>query len=74
MEPQVKTPQPRTHHEFDKMKVNYIKEIPITPDDPKAGDRARSAAYAYGRRNGQQFCGAIETFRGKDYMVIRRVK
>jgi hypothetical protein len=67
-------PQPRAKYDFGEMSVNDVKDVRIPDDDPEAGDRARCAAYAYGRRNDQQFCGAVTTRRGKNYMQIRRVK
>ena len=70
----MKIPQPRTHHNFHEMGVDDLKKVRIPDDDPNAGERARCAAYAYGRRNKRQFCGAVETQRGKKYMIIRRVK
>jgi len=70
----MKMPQPRAKYEFDGMKVDDVKKVHISDTDPKAGDRARWAAYAYGRRNNQQFCSAVTTERGKNYMLIRRIK
>ena len=67
-------PQPRAKYGFGEMQVNDVKKVRIPDDDLGAGDRARCAAYAYGRRNDQQFCGAAEVQRGKSYMLIRRVK
>ena len=67
-------PQPRAKYGFDDMQVNDVKDIRIPDEDPEAGDRARCAAYAYGRRNDQRFCGAVAIRRGKNYMQIRRVK
>lgn len=66
-------PQPRAKYAFDKMKVNDVMKVKVPDDDSSAGDRARTAAYAYGRRNSQKFCGAHETVRGKTVMLIRRV-
>ncbi len=66
-------PQPRAKYGFEEMKVNDVKKVRIPDDDLQAGDRARCAAYAYARRNSWKFCGAVETSRGKSYMLIRRV-
>ncbi len=67
-------PQPRAKYNFGDMEVNEVKRIHIPYDDLGAGDRARCAAYAYGRRNDLEFCGATAMQRGKHYMLIRRVK
>lgn len=67
-------PQPRKKYDFHKMSVNDRKKFLIPDEDPEAGARARCAAYAYGRRNNQTFCGCVEIQRGKTYMLIRRVK
>ena len=67
-------PQPRAKYNFEAMAVNDVKRVTITSDDPEVGVRARCAAYAYGRRNNQEFCGAVVVFRGKEVMAIRRVK
>ncbi len=66
-------PQPRLQYGFEDMIQNDVKKIAITNDDPTAGVRARGAAYAYARRNGWRFCGAVERIGDKKWMVIRRV-
>jgi len=67
-------PQPRAKYNFAQMEVNDVKHVTITEDDPEIGVRARCAAYAYGRRNNQDFCGAVVMYRGKEAMAIRRIK
>ena len=64
-------PQPRNQYHFESMELDEVRRY---PDDGTSGKRALTAAYAYARRNGLQFCGATETKRGKDYMLIRRVR
>ena len=66
-------PQPRNKYDFDQMKKNDVKKVHVPDDDTNAGQRALCAAYAYGRRNNQKFCGATDVQRGKTYMLIRRV-
>ena len=67
-------PQPRAKFNFSTMKLDGIKRIAVPEDDTGAGQRALSAAYAYGRRNGWGFCGAHVEEGGKTYMLIRRIK
>ncbi|MHB0965316.1 MAG: hypothetical protein ACYC36_02570 [Bellilinea sp.] len=67
-------PQPRIKYGFEAMKIDEVKRVPITANDPDAGIRARCAAYAYGRRNGQQFCGAVMNYNDEPVMAIRRIK
>jgi hypothetical protein len=67
-------PQPRPKYDFHELGVDDMKKFPIPHEDPTAGSRVLGAAYAYGRRNNQKFCGCAETQRGKMYMLIRRVK
>jgi hypothetical protein len=64
-------PQPRASYRFALMKVDEVYKV---RDEDGAGKKALAAAYAYGRRNGWKFCGAQDTKRGIDYMLIRRVK
>lgn len=70
----MEAPQPRAKYGFETMKVNDVMKVKIPDDAPDTGEKARTAAYAYGRRNNQKFCGAHETIRGKKFMLIRRVK
>jgi len=67
-------PQPRIKYDFHEMKKGDVKKIHIPDANPVAGERARCAAYAYGRRNNMQFCGSVEVQRKRNYMVICRVK
>lgn len=67
-------PQPRNKYYFHTMKVDDVMKIPLSGDDDLSGIQARTAAYAYGRRNDQEYCGAVETVRGKKQMLIRRVR
>ena len=67
-------PQPRKKYTFATMKRGDVVNIRIPEDDPKAGVRARCAAYNYGMRNGKVFCGAVGLVRKKPVMMIRRVK
>ena len=67
-------PQPRHHYEFGLMEVQEVKRILVPDDDPTAGMRARGAAYAFGRRNGWDFCGEQSKIRGKVWMLIRRIR
>ena len=64
-------PQPRAKYGFGEMKVDDVKRV---KDEDGAGTRALTAAYAFARRNGWQFCGGRETKRGVTSMLIRRVK
>lgn len=64
-------PQPRAKYAFDEMAVNDVKRIRAADG---AGTRALTAAYAYARRNGWQFCGGLDTKRGVTSMLIRRMK
>lgn len=68
----METPQPRPHYGFDVLKRNEVKKFPVKDKDE--GSRVLGAAYAFGRRNDRKFCGAHELFRGKLYMLIRRLK
>ena len=69
------TPRPRASYDFGIMQKNDLLRIRVPDSDPRAGLRALTAAYAYGRRNNQKFCGAHSTTRsGNRSMTIRRVK
>lgn len=67
-------PQPRAKYNFHELPRDAVMSVKIPEDDPAAGSRALCAAYAYGRRNGKQFCGATGVVRNKNVMLIRRVK
>ena len=69
----MKKPQPRMKYGFEKMELDSVMKINTDGDD-QAGMKALRAAYAYGRRNDQKFCGAADVFRGKSRMLIRRIK
>lgn len=64
-------PQPRAKYGFGDMRVDEVKKV---RDEDGSGTRALTAAYAYARRNGWKFCGAMETKRGVTSMLIRRIK
>jgi hypothetical protein len=69
----MKIPQPRKSYPFDTMAVGEVFSVKITAEDVRAGARALCAAYAYGRRNGQRYCGASRTARsGVKYLDISR--
>lgn len=64
----------RRYH-FARMWPGMAMSVPIPPEDPRAGDRALRAAYAYGKRNGMQFTGKkVRGRRGNFTMRIWRVK
>lgn len=68
-------PQPRKRYNFERMAVDEVMRVRIPDTDLKAGDQARSAAYAYSRAHPKfKFCTGQEVKGGKTYMLIRRLK
>ena len=68
-------PVANRRYRFDRMWPGMAMSIPITADDPHAGDKALRAAYAYGKRHEVKFTGKkVRGQRGKFFMRIWRVK
>lgn len=63
----------RNRYPFTDMEIGDMFTVKIPADNPMAGTRALTAAYAVARRHGKQFTGQSQVVRGKPRMNIWRV-